>query len=127
MKQNNQLEQTRTTSKHIDQKGRCKQCGISHEDFSSQCGYNETVEHRTVFYESYGGFIVATSCLGRRINLAKALVTLNGKFENPSILITHVAKVEIDIFGDGRLICSGTKTKTSVYRAIRQLDTLLQS
>ena len=76
-------------------------------------------------------YIVASTNLGRPIDLEKTANTIDNTMYEPEqfpalIYRMNDSKVIILLFESGKLVCSCAKTKKDVYRAIEQIDVLLE-
>jgi transcription initiation factor TFIID TATA-box-binding protein len=87
--------------------------------------------NRIVFGEQVQGYIVASSSLDKRIDLEEASAMLGNAIFEPDqfpfvIYRINNPKVIIHLFASGKLVCSGAKNKEDIYRAIQQLQVLLE-
>jgi transcription initiation factor TFIID TATA-box-binding protein len=87
--------------------------------------------NKIVFGEKLQGIpFVASTSLGRPIDLEKTVNTIDNTMYEPEQLPALICRINgikalILLFGSGKLVCSGP-TKEDVYRAIQELDNSLK-
>jgi len=74
--------------------------------------------------------IVATTQLGKDIDLTKLAKTLPNTEYNPEkfpglVLRIKNPKASLLLFSNGKVVCTGTKSETELNQAIAQLDKII--